>query len=143
MTNEAIPPPPPPGMDPRLQISGPSVGLLITGILGVVIELTSFIAGFFGTGLLALMDENDLPEQLESVLNGSFLTASSFVGLLIAVFLVYASVKMKELNQWGLCMAAAVLAMIPCISPCCVVGLPIGIWCLTVLTKPYVKAAFH
>jgi hypothetical protein len=32
--------------------------------------------------------------------------------------------------------------MIPCISPCCLLGLPIGIWALVVLLKPEVKAAF-
>ena len=145
MSNEAVPPTPPippPPMDPRDQISGPAVGLMITGIIGAILELTSFIAGFFSTGLIATLGD-DMPEQLESVFEGSFWTASSFIGVLIAVLLVYASVKMKELNQWGLCMTASILAMIPCISPCCIIGLPIGIWCLTVLTKPSVKATFH
>jgi ABC-type proline/glycine betaine transport system permease subunit len=129
-------------MDPRSQLSGPSVGLLITGIIGGIFELTSFIGGFFGTSFVARM-EDEIPEQLEAIFEGSFWTASALVGVLIAVFLIYASIKMKELNQWGICMAASILAMIPCISPCCIVGLPIGIWCLTVLTKPDVKAAFH
>jgi hypothetical protein len=29
------------------------------------------------------------------------------------------------------------------VSPCCFIGLPIGIWALIVLAKPEVKAAFH
>ena len=33
--------------------------------------------------------------------------------------------------------------MVPCISPCCLVGLPIGIWALVVLNKPEVKGSFH
>jgi hypothetical protein len=40
-------------------------------------------------------------------------------------------------------MTASVIAMIPCISPCCIVGLPIGIWAMVVLSKPEVKSAFH
>jgi hypothetical protein len=32
---------------------------------------------------------------------------------------------------------------VPCISPCCLVGLPIGIWALVVLNKPEVKSSFH
>lgn len=142
MVNEAVPPPPTPAANARDQVSGPAVGLMLTGIIGAIFDLTSFIAGFFGTGLVATFGD-DIPEQLESILEGSFWTASSFIGVLIAVFVVYASVKMKELNQWGLCVTASILAMIPCISPCCLIGLPIGIWCLTVLTKPSVKAAFH
>lgn len=129
-------------VNPRSQLSGPSVGLLVTGIIGGIFELTSFIAGFFGASFVALM-EDEIPERFESTFKASFWTASSLVGVLIAAFLIYAAMMMKELNQWGICIAASILAMIPCISPCCIIGLPIGIWCLTVLTKPDVKAAFH
>jgi hypothetical protein len=39
-------------------------------------------------------------------------------------------------------MTAAILAMIPCLSSCCIVGLPLGIWALVVLSKPEVKSEF-
>ena len=87
------------------------------------------------------MDE--MPDQLSDLYEGAFAMGSSFIGLLVAAFIIYASLKMKDLTQWGLAVAASILVMIPCISPCCIVGLPIGIWCLVVLTKPEVKAAFH
>jgi hypothetical protein len=32
--------------------------------------------------------------------------------------------------------------MIPCLSPCCCLGLPIGIWALVVLLDNNVKASF-
>jgi len=37
---------------------------------------------------------------------------------------------------------ASILAMVPCISPCCLLGIPIGIWALVVLMKPEVQQAF-
>jgi hypothetical protein len=129
-------------MDPRSRLSGPATGLLVTGIIGGILELTSFIAGYFGTSLTAFMEE-DFPSKLEGIFEGSFWTASSLVGLLIAVFIIYVSTKMREPSQYGLCIVASILAMIPCISPCCIIGLPIGIWCLVVLTKPEIKAAFQ
>ena len=39
-------------------------------------------------------------------------------------------------------MTASILAVVPCVSPCCLVGLPIGIWALVVLSKPEVKSQF-
>ena len=51
--------------------------------------------------------------------------------------------KMKKLESYGWAMTASILALAPCISPCCLVGLPIGIWALVVLAKPEVKSAFH
>ncbi len=67
---------------------------------------------------------------------------SSFLGLLVALFIIYAALKMKDLKQWNLAVVASILAMLPCISPCCIIGLPIGIWSLVVLMRPDVKAAF-
>jgi hypothetical protein len=40
-------------------------------------------------------------------------------------------------------MTAAILALVPCTSPCCLAGIPAGIWALVVLAKPEVKAGFH
>jgi hypothetical protein len=42
-----------------------------------------------------------------------------------------------------LCIAASIVAMIPCVSPCCCIGLPVGIWALVVLSKGDVKDHFN
>ena len=52
-------------------------------------------------------------------------------------------VKMMKLEHRGLAYAASILAMIPCISPCCILGLPFGIWSLVVLADNDVKSAFR
>ncbi len=124
------------------QVSGPSVGLLITGILGGVFSFMGLIASLFETGIESIKAPEILGEYAR-IAQGAASVAFCFVGLLVAGFIIYASLKMKALTQWSLCVAASIIAMIPCISPCCIVGLPIGIWCLVVLTKPEVKAAFH
>jgi hypothetical protein len=124
------------------QVSGPSVGLLITGILGAVLSFIGLIASLFETGIESIKAHRYF-EEYADLAEGAAGVAFCFVGLLLAAFIIYASLKMKELTQWGLCLAASIIAMIPCVSPCCIVGLPIGIWCLVVLTKPEVRAAFH
>jgi hypothetical protein len=124
------------------QVSGPSVGLLITGILGAALSFIGLIASVFETGIESIKGHRYI-EEYSDLAEGAAGIAICFVGLLVAAFIIYASLKMKELTQWGLCVAASIIAMIPCISPCCIVGLPIGIWCLVVLTKPEVRASFH
>ena len=133
--------PPPMVVEPSRQVQGPSTGLLVKGILGGIIELTVLIAEIIGRSFKALwLDE--VPEDYVEFLESGFGVASSLVGIVVAVFIIYVSLKMKDLKQWGLCVTASILAMIPCISPCCIVGLPIGIWCLVVLMRPEVKNAF-
>ena len=64
------------------------------------------------------------------------------IAICVSGFVIFGAMKMKKLESYGLAMGASIVAMIPCISPCCVLGLPIGIWALVVLMKPEVKAAF-
>jgi hypothetical protein len=52
-------------------------------------------------------------------------------------------VKMKRLESYGLAMTAAIIVMVPYVSPCCILGLPFGIWALVVLCDSSVKAAFR
>jgi uncharacterized BrkB/YihY/UPF0761 family membrane protein len=128
--------------DVTSQISGPSTALLITGIIGAIFSVATFFSLMIGAGLSTVWRE-DIPDVYEELWEGAAGMGSSFVGILVAGFIIYAALKMKDRSHWGLAMAASILAMIPCISPCCIIGLPIGIWCLVVLTKPEVKAAFH
>lgn len=132
-------------VDPAAQVSGPSIGLLVTGIIGGVFSIIGLFMSFLGTSISSLMADrfDEFDERYTELYEGAAGIASSFIGILVAALIIYAALKMKELSQYGLCMAASILAMIPCISPCCIIGLPIGIWCLIVLTKPEVKTAFH
>ncbi len=124
------------------QVTGPAIGLLITGIIGGIFSLASFFSISIGTGLSTLWWEG-FPDRYEELWEGAFGIGGSLVAICVAAFIIYAALKMRELSQWGLAVAASVLAMIPCISPCCIIGLPIGIWSLIVLTKPEIRAAFH
>jgi len=92
---------------------------------------------------MGTMMAGDREEQIINMLSGGFGMVSAAVGLFIAGIIIYASLEMKKLQQWSLAVAASVLAMVPCISPCCILGLPFGIWSLIVLMKDDVKTAFR
>jgi len=127
----------------RQQVSGPSLGLLITGVVGAAFSLLSVMgAGLGSVARFASRWADDMPDWYEKMFEGVFAMGGAFVGLLVAAFIIFAALKMKDLKQWSLAVAASVLAMLPCISPCCVIGLPIGIWCLVILMRPQVKDAF-
>ena len=65
-----------------------------------------------------------------------------FLLLLVSALIVMGGVRMKGLNNHALAMTAAVFALLP-FSPCCVIGLPCGIWALNVLAEPEVQEAFQ
>jgi len=113
--------------DASRQVSGPATGLLITGIIGIFFAALGLIASILGMGIAPFIRE-EIPERYADFWEGSMGAASSIVGIVVAAFIIYAALKMKELRQWELSLAASIVAMIPCISPCCILGLPIGIW---------------
>jgi hypothetical protein len=130
-------------IDPRQRINAPSIALMITGIVGGLLSLLMLIFNVFGFGLGALIAEEAGEDALEMLFSGGLGAVSSLVGLAIAGFIIYGASKMKDLLAWGVAVAASIVAMIPCVSPCCVLGLPIGIWCLVVLFDQQVKSAFN
>jgi hypothetical protein len=56
-------------------------------------------------------------------------------------FVIAAGIKMRQLRRRKLVMAGTIIAMAPC-SPVMLLGVPVGIWSLIVLSNPEVKAGF-
>jgi len=121
------------------QVKGPAIGLLATAVIGSIGQIVSLLLRVLGTGFATMGGGDDSIQQMFS---GGIGIVISIMGLLMAGLIVFAALQMMKLTNYGLSMAGAVIAMIPCLSPCCVLGLPIGIWALVVLMKPEVKAAF-
>ena len=138
----AMPSFPAPGAAGATLVSGPAIGLIVTAILGALVQIVSLIR-------LLLMHtpmpvNSQMPGQAwVAMLSGPVGVAVSIIAILMSVVILLGALKMKKLESYGLAMTASILAMIPCLSPCCVIGLPIGIWALVVLSKPEVKSAFH
>jgi hypothetical protein len=128
--------------DASRQVSGPATGLLVTGIIGAFFAAFALIASIVGMSFAPFI-RDEIPDRYAEFWEGSVGAASAVVGIAVAVFIIYAALKMRELRQWELSLAASIVAMIPCISPCCILGLPIGIWALVVLLRPEVKEAFR
>jgi len=123
------------------KVSGPAIGLMVTAGLGFVLQALSLVLNLVGSSLMATQSQgNEAIAQMFSGVAGSIFAG---IGMLVAVVIFMGALKMKKLQSHGFAMTASVIAMLPCVSPCCVLGLPIGIWALVVLNKPEVKSAFH
>ena len=51
--------------------------------------------------------------------------------------------NLQKLNKYGLAMTGAIIACVPCCSPCVVLGIPFGIWALVLLNDPAIKRHFQ
>lgn len=115
-------------------VSGPATALLAVAVLDIALNALS------GVVILATLaggaPNNDVPR----------LVGNCF-GLIIRCVLqglvIFGSLKMKSLESYGLAMTAGILSVIPCCSPCLIIGIPFAIWALVVLNNPEVKGAFQ
>lgn len=132
------------------KVAGPAIALMVVGALTLLAALYCIVTGAMGGDAAVappaeIQDNPQFAQQFEFAqkIDGPFAIGLGVLWLIIGAVIIFGALKMKSLQSYGLAMTASVLAMIPCVSPCCLVGLPIGIWSLIVLMNPDVKAAFR
>lgn len=127
------------------KVNGPAIGLMVTGALTIAYALFSIISNIAGFGMAQMRQFNTGQDaemtRVMQFTSGPIGIATGLLGVALGVFVIFGAVKMKKLENHGLGIGASIVAMLPC-TCCCVLGLPIGIWALVVLSKPEVKAYF-
>ena len=81
--------------------------------------------------------------KMSEIMQGPLGLVLNLIALTIAFVVIFGALRMKNLRSYGLALSSAILGMIPCISPCCLIGLPIGVWAIVVLMNPVVKQGFR
>jgi hypothetical protein len=125
------------------QVNGPAIGLIVTAVLGFLVQVASLIMNLAGASIMSMQHGGGPQAPWAAMFSGTFAIVTSLIGIIVSGVVLVAALKMKKLENYGLAMAGSIIAAIPCISPCCLIGLPIGIWAIVVLMKPEVKNSFH
>jgi len=130
--------------DALQMVQGPAIGLIATAALGILASAAGIIMNLAGVtmGSMGGQQSQEMPAWA-SMLTGGLGIVSSLLGIGMSVLILLGALKMKKLESYTFAIIATVVAMVPCVSPCCIVGLPVGIWALVVLNKPEVKGAFN
>ena len=133
------------GPDPAVagKVKAPAIALMIMVGVGICFTLLGFLMQILGISLASMMGAAQQENPLAQMMAGTLGIAIGLFDIAIGVVIFLGAKKMMNLQSYSFAMVAAILAMIPCISPCCILGLPIGIWALVVLLDPNVKAAFR
>jgi uncharacterized membrane protein YhaH (DUF805 family) len=128
------------GPAPEDRVNGPAIALMVTAGIGIALAIVGLLMNLLGAGMGAAQGGE---EGAMSMMSGGVGIVQSIVGIAVGVVVLMGAMKMKRLESYGFAMTAAILAMIPCVSPCCLLGLPFGIWAVVVLNDANVKAAFR
>lgn len=127
----------------RSQVGPPAIALMVaSGItflwyLGIVVMMLFF-------GGMAALDGGGGGDPMAGLLSGVIAAVVYGFWAIMALIAFIGAFRMRQLKSYGLAMASAIIAMVPCTTyMCCLLMLPMGIWALTVLLKPEVKSAFR
>lgn len=128
-------------------------GLVVTGVAGLLLNCLMN----FGSLMIAPIQRPEAarplnnaaraldPAAAERARNAAALVQTCLVALptlLIYPLAIVSGLRMKQLRSYRLALASSIMVMLPC-SCAFLLGLPIGIWALTVLTAPSIKARFQ
>jgi hypothetical protein len=134
------------------KVKVPAIGLIVSASISLLMSLWSLIRiGSVGEQIqqmdqvLSQMGNPQLQQfmdQFTHFLTGPFAVANYLFQIVIAALILVGALKMLKLKSYQFAYAAAILSVIPCITPCCgwILGLIFGIWAMTVLGK--VKSYF-
>lgn len=131
------------GPPPSQKVQGPAIGLMVTGGIGLALSVLGLVLNVMGVGLGAMGGGAGGEEQMAFMAQGALGMVQAAIGAAVSAFAIYGGMQMKNLQNYGVAFAASILVMVPCISPCCLIGLPIGIWAVVTLNDPIVKASFR
>ncbi|MFA9479298.1 hypothetical protein ACERK3_13485 [Phycisphaerales bacterium AB-hyl4] len=150
----STPPTPPPASPPpeptpltqeqaMAKVKPPAIALIVAAGIGMAYGLLMILLNALGMTAGTVAGANDPANVAATVVSGGAGIVMSMVGIAFGLVIIFGAIKMMQLQLWPLAIVASILAMIPCVSPCCLLGLPFGIWAIIVLANPQVKAAFN
>jgi phage FluMu protein Com len=119
------------------RVAGPAIALIVFACVGMALQIISVAV------LVVLIFKRVPIRNHWMFVSPEISIIQGIAATLLGVLILIGAMKMKRLENYGLAMAASIIAMIPYLSPCCLLGLPFGIWALVVLCDSNVKAAFR
>ena len=133
----------------RRRVRAPSFVLKLVAGIGLIYSVLGVALSYVGAPIAKEMYLflQDIGLELSGMFDVSELEFSSdaflWAGVNVALwsFVLFAAGRMRKLRNRGLCLFAAVLAMVPT-QCCCGIGMIVGFWCLSTLGDDEVRSAF-
>ena len=117
-----------------------AMALIAVAGLGLALSLFNFAMSFGEAHV-----DPSAPEMVRQIQRGTVgpvATAMQGGFAMLNLFIIICGVQMMKLKSWGMAVTGSVLAMLNFGSCCCALGIPVGIWSLSVLMSPTVIAIF-
>jgi hypothetical protein len=127
-------------------VKAPAIALIVTAAVELLFGIYGLIQYNATMQMYSKMPQFSDPQmqQMLQTISGPAGVFTNIFQLLMAIVILVAAIRMLALKNYAFAFTGAVLAVIPCLTPCCgLLTLPFGIWALVVLSKRDVKIHFN
>jgi hypothetical protein len=126
---------------PEERVRLPALLMIIANVLGILLQIGSTI---YQVVMMTMMmkEQPQLPAE-HLWLGVGMQLGLSCLGVVLRGIGLFGAIKMRKLESYAWAMTAAVIAVIPCFSACCLLEIPLGIWAIVVLSDNHVREAFR
>lgn len=124
-------------------VTGPAISLIVVAIICLVLTSLGLV---FDLYLIVSGTAANMPEPPGGISKEQQLTIRIVWGLVLlagSVVTLVGGISMNNLKSLGMARMGAIVACVPCVGPCCLLGIPFGIWALIVLNNPDVNRSFE
>lgn len=122
-------------------VAGPAIALMIVaGICIAALLITiPFEVFLLASGAVERLERRGIDPTTKVTVR----LVWSCVLLAASCYTFWGALQMKRLVNYSHARTAAIVACVPCLGPCCLLGIPFGAWALTVLGRPEVWKSFE
>ena len=133
------PPAPPAG---KAVVIAPAIALLIVGILGFSAAVVNTAVVLWGAPQRVPEDAPEWVRRFQEGSRGPIAAVVQSLFVVLNLVIIIGAIQMMRIRSWGLALAASILAMIDLTGCCCLMGFPVGIWSVIVLSLENVRRLF-
>lgn len=123
-------------------VGAPAIGLIVTGIIGILFQVANILLNLLGMGMSGVAAASGDSGAVGGLMSGVLGLVYNGFACLMGGLVIFGALRMKALKGYGVALTGAIIAALPCTSPCCFLGLPLGIWAIVVLMNQDVKTSF-
>lgn len=127
----------------KAKLRAPAILLAAVGALGMVGSIfVGVLVGVLGAAQIKPDPDSPIAGLLGIVLNPDAFIVH-FISFFMNFTIIVAAFQMMQVKIRPICFIASIMALVNCATPSCVLGIPVGAWCLIVLSQPDVAKAFE
>jgi hypothetical protein len=124
-------------------VLAPAIGLITVGALGMVLGIALLGTKLAGRSLMD-KDDGEPPQGMGLIMliaSHAITYRGSIISMSWGLSVLCGGIQMKNLSHYKTVLGACILALLPG-NPCCLLGLPFGIWGLVAINRWDVKREF-